>query len=181
MTQPHAFRDMALFCAKFLLFVAALTAFWWWLLPHYGWFLIQAAGSILRFGFGMPIRAGHVEAAGILNTASEMVFDIAEDQVKAKITVVITNVPVYWALILATPQLLLKRRASILLAGTALLVAGHIAFIIYALRFSGAIGAANRMPTAIVQVFITLPLPPLDHPRLLGKTHQHLQREPKKN
>ncbi|MBI2424061.1 MAG: hypothetical protein HYV27_14620 [Candidatus Hydrogenedentes bacterium] len=157
MVRSHGIRDLFLFCAKFLVLVAPLTALWWWLLPHYGWLLIQAGGGILRFVLGVPILAGRIDPAGILNTASVMIFDVAGEEVKAKITVVITNVPVYWALIFATPQILPRRRALILLGGSALLVAGHIAFIVYAIRFGSAVGAASQIPTAVVQVFITLP------------------------
>lgn len=145
------------FCAKFLVFVIVLVIIWWMLLPYYGQLLLQASGIPLRHLFQMPIVAGRIEAEGVLNTNTSLIFTLEERSRSMRIALLVTNVPPYIALVLATVGLGWKRRARILLYGCGILCFFHVAFIVVAMRFQDAMMRVSEIPTAVVQFFLTLP------------------------
>lgn len=145
------------FCLKFVAFLVLLEAAWLFLLPYYGSVMLQSAGVPLRYGLGVPIEAGRVEAEGKLNTGTKLIFSIEGRERTMPIAKLAANVPPYIALVLATAGLAWKRRARILLYGLGILCGFHILFIIIALRFQEALMEASEIPTAVIQFFITLP------------------------
>lgn len=145
------------FCLRFLVFIIILVVLWWLLLPYYGQFLLQATGMPLRYLLGVPIEAGRVETAGLLNTGAKIVFVFAGHEQSMHIALLATNVPPYVALVLATAGLALRRRIRILLYGCGILCGFHILFIIIALRFQEALLKVSEIPTAIILFFLTLP------------------------
>lgn len=150
-------RALLAFALKFTLYLAVLAPLWWLLIPHYGWLLVQGCGSLLKFGLGMPILAGRIDPQGVLNTGSLLVFNLEGHDATMKIGVLVTNLPPYLALVLATPGLTWKRRLAVLAIGSAILMLFHAAFIIVMLRFGGQLHAAAEIPTAVSQFFLTLP------------------------
>lgn len=146
------------FCVKFLVFVGVLVMLWWWfVLPAYGWLLGQATGEILRNAAGVPVEAVRVDARGVFNTETNLVFFVSGHPRTIDIGKLATNVPPYWALVLATAGLAFWKRLRILLYGTAILCAGHAVFIITVMRFQAQLLKVSEIPTAVVQFFLTLP------------------------
>jgi hypothetical protein len=157
-------RSVMLFCLRFLVLVVVLVVLWWLFLPVYGLLLVQSSGAILKLLFSAPIDYGQIRPEGILNTKSLLVFGIGGRESSLPIALLVTNVPPYLALVLATLGLTWRRRLLILFYGVAILVIGHIVFLVYALEFqlsARAAGAASahmaEIPIALGQFFLTLP------------------------
>ncbi|MCC6145743.1 MAG: hypothetical protein IT368_18200 [Candidatus Hydrogenedentes bacterium] len=154
--------SILLFCLKFIVFVSVLVFCWWkWLLPHYGWVLMQLSGGILVNVFGEPIVSGKIVPRGLLNTETilDFVMNIGGRNADRgfPITLLVTNVPPFVALVLATSGLTLWRRTWMLLIGLLVLMVGHILYIVLALHFMQSVIANPQIPTAIAQFFLTLP------------------------
>lgn len=157
MNRPFPWRMLIAFGAKFCLALLVLAPLWWLCLPGYGWILVQGCGSIARWVLGVPVVAGHVAVDGVLHTESELVFYVG-DRVRAmKFALLVTNFPPYLALVLATPGITRLRRLRILLAGSAILVAGHLVYVLVALRFGEVLAAYDEVSTAMAQFLLTLP------------------------
>lgn len=151
-----------MFCLKFIVFVSILVAVWWqWVMPHYGWLLVQFSGGILVNLFGLPVQSGTIAPAGLLNTETGLVFNLEMNgqirELNFPMTLLVTNVPPFVALVLATAALSLWRRTWMLAAGLGVLMLGHVLYIVLALRFMQQVAAAPQIPTAIAQFFLTLP------------------------
>ena len=157
MMQWPAARSIVLFGVRFMLFLTLLAPLWWLLIPHYGWLLVQGCGSLLKFGLGMPILAGRIDAQGILNTGSLLIFNLEGRDSTMQIGLLVTNLPPFLALVLATPRLHWKRRLGVLAAGTGVLILSHALFIVVMLRFGTQLQAAAAIPTAVSQFLLTLP------------------------
>ncbi|MBI3118799.1 MAG: hypothetical protein HYZ00_08945 [Candidatus Hydrogenedentes bacterium] len=164
MAATRARGSVVLFCLRFLVFVGVFVVVWWLLLPVYGWLLVQASGSVLRFVLHVPITYGDIKTSGILNTRSLLVFGVDQHEKALPIALLVTNVPPYLALVLATAGLTWARRLKIIVWGVGILALGHVLFIVYALKFvlSAQAGAAvpqqlGDIPTAVAQFYLTLP------------------------
>jgi len=146
------------FAARFLALLLPLLAAWWMALPWYGWGLMQTSGVVLRSALGVPIISGTIQAEGVLNTDSHMTFTLGDGRTRTlKIALLVTNVPPFLALVLASPGLAWRRRLRALAIGTAILVAGHWIFIVVAMRWQDTLMRASEIPTAMIQFFLTLP------------------------
>ncbi len=157
LTQSTRMRRIAFFSVKFLAAVSVLVVIWWWLLPYYGYLLLQSSGAILRYVMRMPIEWGHIEPSGVLNTETQLTFRVSGREPTLPIALLVTNIPPYIALVLATAGLGFWRRLRILLYGCGILMAGHILFIAVVLRFQQSLQSASEVPTAVIQFFLTLP------------------------
>src|SRR5690606_17923879 len=135
-------RSLILFCLRFLGLVSVLVVLWWLLLPLYGKLLAEVAGMMLRLVFAVPVEYSEIRADGILNTRSLLVMAVEGRESAMPIAMLVTNVPPYLALVLATLGLGLRRRIAVLIYGTSILAAGHVLFLVYALRFQLAARAA---------------------------------------
>ncbi len=142
---------------RFLVLAAILTPLWWLLIPAYGYALVQVGGILLRTFFGVAIEAGRLDAHGVLNTDSLLVFVVAGREKLLPIALLVTNMAPYLALVMATPSLSLARRLRILAIGASILAAGHLLFIVLVFRFQEVLQAASEAPTAIIQFYLTLP------------------------
>jgi hypothetical protein len=154
--------SILLFCLKFVVFVGVLVFCWWkWVMPHYGWLLMQMSGGILVNVFGEPIVSGKIIAKGLLNTETLLDFVMSVDGRSIDrgfpITLLVTNVPPFVALVLATSGISLLRRFSMLIIGLLVLMIGHVLYIVLALHFMQSVIANPQIPTAIAQFFLTLP------------------------
>lgn len=157
MNTPKERGSVLLFCLKFVVFVTALVVLWWMILPWYGKALLQITGMPLRYLLSMPIESGSIKAGGVLNTNTILTFVVEGHNRHMPIALLVTNLPPYVALVLATAGITLKRRLLILLYGVSILCFFHAAFIIIALRFFGTMHLGNEVPTAVAQFFLTLP------------------------
>lgn len=157
MDRPIPWRMLAVFGAKFCAAMLVLAPLWWLCLPGYGWLLVQGCGTLLKDIAGMPITAAHVNVQGILNTESQLVFYIGDRERLMKFALLVTNLPPFIALVVATSTLSIRRKLAIALTGTALLVMVHAAYIMIALRFGALLAANGEISTAMSQFFLTLP------------------------
>jgi len=130
---------------------------WWLALPWYGKVLLQATGMPLKYLLGMPIESGSIEVGGVLNTHTILTFVVEGHRRSMSIALLVTNLPPYIALVLATAGLTWKRRLLILFYGSSILCFFHVAFIILALRFYNIMQLESEIPTAVAQFFLTLP------------------------
>lgn len=155
----HPVRGLLFLCGKFLVFVVPATVLWWLVLPYYAWVLVQVTGGILRLGLGEAIEYGRVEVAGILNTSSMLILGVEGVPRKMAVALLVTNVPPFVALVLATDGLGWRRRLKILAIGNGILAVGHVAFIVYSLHFLGVTTAREvpAIPMAVLQFYLTLP------------------------
>ena len=157
MNKRHG-RGLLWFCVKFLVFVSVLVMLWWrFMLPGYTWLLGQATGQVLNHAMGMAIEAVGRDVKGVFNTGTDLVFVVGGHTRAVPIALLATNMPPYWALVLATAGLAFWKRLRILLYGTAILCASHAVFIITIMRFQAQLMKASEIPTAVVQFFLTLP------------------------
>lgn len=157
MAQRLPWRKHSMFGAKFGLALILLAPLWWLCLPFYGWLLIQTCGSVLRGIFGLGIVAGYVQVQGILNTESLLVFHVGERALTMKFALLVTNLPPFLALIVATPCLDWRQRLRVFLEGSAILVAVHFAYVVIALRFADVLANHDAVATAMSQFLLTLP------------------------
>lgn len=150
------------FLARFLVLAGLLVAAWWSLLPYYGQLLTQVTGITARLALGVPITGVAVEAKGLLNTETLILFQLTEHDThvverKMPIALLVTNLVPYLALVLATSGLGLARRLRVLALGTGIIVAGHCLFITLLLAFQEQLKAYSEVPTATIQFFLALP------------------------
>lgn len=157
MIAPGNPRAIAGFAIRFLLASLVLLPAWWLAAPMYGELLVQGCGVILRDFLAVPLTAGHVDVAGIMNTESQLVFYRNTTPTSMRFVQLVTNVPPFLALLVATPGLSFQRKCLATVIGTAVLCLGHALFIILALRFSTALARSPEIPTALTQFFLTLP------------------------
>lgn len=150
-------RDILLFSAKFLAAVSVLVLLWWTIIPYYGYLLLQISGAIAKHVFGVPIEFGYISAQGLFNTGTKLIFRIGQREPAMSIALLVTNIPPYIALVLATAKLGWLRRMKVLLYGCGILIAGHILYIAIVIRFQDALRSASELPTAVIQFFLTLP------------------------
>ncbi|NLN94147.1 MAG: hypothetical protein GX130_12690 [Candidatus Hydrogenedens sp.] len=149
--------SVAVFALKFFVLVIILGVLWWKVLPFYGQVLLQVTGLPLKYALGVPIDSGFVETEGVLNTESRLVFSVQGHERRMKIAHLVTNIPPYIALVLATAGLTWRRRGLILLYGCGIICFFHVFFIIMAMRFQDKLMQISEVPTAMVQFFLTLP------------------------
>lgn len=146
------------FCAKFVVLVTLLVALWWWMLPAYGWILLQLSGGFLKHVMGVPVESGAIVPKEVLNTGTDLVLNLSTGQRRVMhIGLLATNIPPYFALVLATGGLAMRRRIRGLVCGFLILFLFHLSFIVVAMRYQEALMRASEIPTAVVQFFLTMP------------------------
>lgn len=157
MTSVSTTHYLVRLVTQFVLYSLVLVPLWWLCIPGYGWLLVQGCGSVLKYGLDVPLLAGRIETAGILNTQSLLVFYLEDRESRMPFALLVTNLAPFLALVLATPGLDWRRRARVIATGSAVLVVIHGLFIIVMLRFGAQLQAVAEVPTAIAQFFLTLP------------------------
>lgn len=157
MSRKQRRRSIMLFSLIFLALVLVLVPLWWLVVPSYGMLLAHVAAPILKGPFGMEIEAYGVNTAGFLNTETMIFWKYGERDRSMPLALAVTNMPPYWALVLATAGLGLWRRLRVLLYGSAILVLCHLAIVIILLRYGDWLQANSEIPTAVIQFSLTLP------------------------
>jgi hypothetical protein len=157
--KRHPAREILFILLKFLIIAPICMVLWWWaLLTVYSRLLGQVTGMILLYVVRIPVEAVKlVSGEGILNTNMLLQFTVGGRPVLIETGLLTTNIVPFCALVLATPRLGWKRRLSVLLLGTAILVAGHVLYLVLALIFSKEISEHPQIPKALGQLFLTLP------------------------
>lgn len=153
-------RRIAFFCLKFTVFLSVLLFLWWWKVqPQYVGLIGRITSAILRYIASVPIEAMIIEIdpAGVMSTKTILVWVIEGRQYPFDVSYLVANIPPYFALVLATPGLAIKRLLKVLLIGLAILAAGHILFLVLAFVFSAQIQKSPELPTAIGLFLMTMP------------------------
>lgn len=155
MNRPFPGATILRFGMRFCLLLAVLLPLWWWAIPLYGWTLAQGCRALLNYAAGVPVEAARIESGGLLNTGSQLVFLTGGRERAMELARLATNMPVLWALLLATPGHGGWRRAGALAAGSGILAAAHAAFIVFAISISPS--PPGALPAALAQFGMALP------------------------
>ena len=147
------------FALRFMLAATIIWPLWWYILPHYGWLIGQLSGTLISFPGGMKIDALLIETRESLmfNANTFLVFTHVGTEHPFHIASLISNIPPYFILILATPGIKLKKGLRALLIGLPIIATGHIAFITLTFILQTQIQKQPEIPTGIGYVFLTLP------------------------
>lgn len=154
--EPHLRRVM-LFAARVIVIAPLVLALWWLFMPVYAWLVGQSAALFLKAVEGYPILRVIIKASGFLNTDTSLGFDLGDRVPTTPVSWVVTNMSVYITLVLATRRLNWRQRARALGIGGAILAATHVTHLIVFFTFAKAIVRHPQIPTAVAQIFITLP------------------------
>jgi hypothetical protein len=157
MSRKRSRRGILMFCLLFLILVLVLVPLWWLCVPWYGVVLATVCQPILHGPLGMPIADSGVTPHGFLNTETQIFFVHDGRNRGMGLALAVTNVPPYWALVLATAGLGFWRRLRVLLYGTGILFACHVLLILVLLRYGDWLQEYSEIPTAVIQFFLTLP------------------------
>jgi len=160
MSRASGIGGIAFFCLKFLVLSAALLFLWWWKVqPHYVTLIGHITRAVLEHIAREPIDGMlvQVNTAGVLSSETSLVWIIEQRQYPINAAPIVVNIPPYFALVLATAGLGLKRIVKILLYGLSILATGHILFLTLFFVFSRQIQESPEVPTAIGLFLMTLP------------------------
>lgn len=152
-------KTILIFALRFLLAAALIWPLWWWILPQYAWIIGQISGTLTTFSGDMKIDALRVETGESLmfNANTSLVFTHQGNEYPFQIASLVSNLPPFLILFLATPGIKLKKGLRALVIGIPVIAAGHIAFITLAFVFQNQIQKQPEIPTGIGYVFLTLP------------------------
>ena len=143
-----------LFIAKFSIWIVLLLSIWWgFLMLAYAW-LVGTACAVLS----MHVDDIQIAPEGLFNTETMLTFVVAGQPHAFPVALLVTNIPPFVALVLATSGLALAKRLRAVLYGVGILFTSHVLFISVLMRFQEQLKAHPEVPTAIMQVIIaTLP------------------------
>lgn len=157
MAQRRVTR-IALFCLRFLGLLIPGLLLWVVVLPLYARGIALAGTPVLSIVFRVPVEAVSVQQGGKWNGATVLTYTVNGQHFPMDVAGALSNLPPFVALVLATTGLTLRRRLRALRAGVGILAATHWTYIVLAMAFSEAIRKWPAVPTALAQLFITLPL-----------------------
>lgn len=156
MANESHLRRVTLFALRLICVTPFVLVFWWLSMPAYSWIVGHVAALVLRSG-GYLIEDVVITAHGLLNTDTTLGFVVGGTTRTMPVSWVVTNVAVFVALVLVTQRLTWKGRLRAATIGFAVLAVTHVTHIVVFFAFSKAIARNPQVPTAIAQVFITLP------------------------
>jgi len=151
---------VALFLFKFVLIAAGLLAVWWWFLqPRYVWVAGQAASVLIRYVMGAPLEGMRVDVdeRGVLSTMTSLVYLHSGDTARISVAFLVSNLPAYVALVLATAGIGWARRLRAIAYGGGILFVGHVVFLVIMFTFARKVQEAPEVPTAFGIFVMTLP------------------------
>ncbi|MBI4560356.1 MAG: hypothetical protein HY706_22440 [Candidatus Hydrogenedentes bacterium] len=160
--KPGILKELSLFLGRLVLLAPVCLVLWWLIMPYYAWVLGEISVVVLRYLLRLPVESVTVEPSGFLNTETLLRFGWESRTREIAMCVLVTNIATFVALVLATPRgarLTLRRRLRTLALGTGILALGQEVYLILAFTFAGAVSQSPEFPTALAQVFITLPFP----------------------
>lgn len=144
------------FFLRFAIAAPICLAAWWTVMPYYGWAIGQVSAQMMGL-FGQRVDAVRIEPEGILNTATKLTFETPSGTGSDAIGAVATNLAPFVALVLATGGLTWQRRLRVLGIGVAILVASHIAYLVWAIALTPSLRESPEVRIIVAQVFITMP------------------------
>lgn len=129
-------RTVFFFVLRFCLIAPVILVLWWILVPSYVWALGQISGGIINGLVETAIESMKVISDGILNTHTSLVYLVDGVERTIEIAYIVNNMPSFLALVLATAGLGFRKRLGILAIGIAIMMAGHVLFLVssYVLR-----------------------------------------------
>jgi len=157
MGQETNIRRVTLFALRVTLLAPVTLVLWWLCLPAYASIVGHIAAFILQIAFSFDISRVVVEPKGFLNTQTLLGFAVGDRTPTTPVAMIVSNTATYFALVLATRRLTWRNTAKVLAIGVAILTTTHIAHIVFFFAFSRTIGQYPQIPTAIAQIFLTLP------------------------
>jgi hypothetical protein len=157
MANESHLRRVTLFALRLVCITPFVLVLWWLSMPLYSAVIGHIAALFLKYIGGYPIAHVVVKAEGLLNTDTTLGFDLGGRVPTTPVSWVVTNVAVFIALVLATRRLSWKQRGRALGIGIVVLAVTHIAHIIVFFAYAKTIARYPEIPTAIAQVFVTLP------------------------
>jgi cbb3-type cytochrome oxidase subunit 3 len=138
-----------LFLLKFAIAAPICLVVGWWLSPAHIWLVGQLAGGILSLT-GVTIQSLVVEEGGVLNTKSMLVFITPERRAALPLVPVLTTLPSYLALVLATGGMTWKRKAGVCAFGAAIIFASHILYVVLLFHFAGFLREWEEIPLLFI-------------------------------
>lgn len=161
-SRPVVRNSMA-FMGKFAVFAPVTAMIWWMLIPAYLVVVGNTTAITLRYVFQKPVQSVRVERSVGVEQSSVLEFpellymvDNKEKPLKDAWSLASTLAP-FVALMLATGGMTLRQRLRRSGIGAAVLVFSHFLYIILVFLFENQIREAPEIPTAVSQIFITLP------------------------
>ncbi|MDZ4860825.1 MAG: hypothetical protein SGI88_17755 [Candidatus Hydrogenedentes bacterium] len=156
MVRQNNIRRVILFALRLAIIAPAVLVIWGLCLPAYAWFIGQCASMVLNI-FGHGIERVVVDAEGLLNSKTKMGFVLGERMPTTPIALVVSNIATFVALVLATRRLGWRDRGWAVALGVAVLAASHVTHVVVFFAFAKGIQQHPQVPTAIAQIFISLP------------------------
>lgn len=149
-----------LFLAKFIVTAPLCLCLWWGvssyfagLMGPYAWLVGQTAGILLDGLFHAQIQALDVITDGVYNSRSNLIFTLPNDFTRTlPIEPLVTNLPSYIALVLATGGLGWKRMAGIALLGSLILAVTHVLFIVLVFQYGHFLEEWRQIPEMLVML-----------------------------
>lgn len=157
MGKEHRIRATLLFCAGLMAAMPLFLVLWGYLLPAYGALLGHVTGALISVFQGTTVADVVVEPHGLFNTQTVLAFVIPGHTPRLNIGALVFNIPPFLALMLLSPGLPLRRRFWSTVVGVVILCVGHTLYIALAFRYASAIAKAPEIPTALGELFLTLP------------------------
>jgi hypothetical protein len=154
--EGRAVRKALLFSLGLLVLIPVCLILWGYVLPYYAQILGHAAAPAMRL-MGTPVESVDVKADGLFNTGTMLRFNIGRHHPALNVGALVFNVPPFVALMLLTPGLRWRRRLKALGIGVLVLCAGHLLYLLMAFAFSSRIAHSPEIPTALGELFLTLP------------------------
>lgn len=156
MSRKRPLSGIVVFVLRFAVIAPICLFVWWLILPVYAWILGQSAGMILIHLCGASIEAMRVitDPEGILNTKTALTYYVNATQREIAVVYLVSNLPSFFIVVLATPRLHMGRRIRALAIGLSVLAVGHVVFIVMAFTLTG---PADRVSEAVGTFLLTLP------------------------
>lgn len=156
MASRSHFSRVGWFALRLALIAPLALALWGLCIPAYAWLIGHSAALILRVA-GYSIEGVVVDPSGILNRSTTLGFDLGQRVSSAPVALVVSNIAAFATLVMATRRLRWRGRIRALLIGGGILAATHITHLVVFFAFARTIARYPQVPTAVAQVFITLP------------------------
>ncbi len=158
MARKPSLRAALLFSGALIVTMPLWLVLWGYLLPGYSRMLGVVTGTVLSGIVGVPLEGVHVDAHGLFNTRTALVFELAQRSPQLNVGALVFNVPPFLALMSLSPGLAWRRRIRATLIGLGIIMTGHVAYVVMAFRFASTIAASPEIPTVLGELFLTLPV-----------------------
>jgi len=152
-------RSAVLLVVKFIVLAPLCLVLWLLILPFYVELLGDVVALILTYCSDYGKVTAGVEAAGFLNTETQLSFAFPHRNLTMPgVGHLLANMAPFLALVLATPRMRVKRRLLVMAGGMFIIFLSHLATLIIRLPGEGALQTGRTPFTTAVGFFsITLP------------------------